>query len=81
MCKGIQSGKMDQFMWSCTNCRATFPSMENTTSALIDLRKCNDDQVGELENKTEEGKCQDIQITVSTMKDNLINCLKEDVEK
>ena len=55
--------------------------MENTTSALIDLRKCNDDQVGELENKTEEGKCQDIQITVSTMKDNLINCLKEDVEK
>ena len=34
----IQAGDMDEFMWSCTSCRATFPSLENITSTLNDLK-------------------------------------------
>ena len=34
----IKSGEMDQFMWSCASCKATFPSLENITTVLTDLR-------------------------------------------
>ena len=82
--KCIQSGEMDQFMWSCISCRATFTSLENIASALTDLRKSNDDRIGELENRVkeiEEGKCQDTQTSVSSMKEDVIKSLKEDAEK
>lgn len=81
--KCIQSGEMEQFMWSCTSCRATFPSLENITSALTDLRKSNDERFGDLENRVkqiEEGNCQEIQSSVSAMKEDILRSLREDVE-
>ena len=42
--KCIQAGDMDQFMWSFTSCRATFPSLENITSTLNDLKKSNENR-------------------------------------
>lgn len=80
----ILAGEMDQFMWSCNSCRATFPSLENISSALTDLKKSNDARIGELENRVkniEEGSRQDIQTSVSTMKEDIINSLKEDIDK
>lgn len=82
--KCIQAGEMDQFIWSCTSCRATFPSLENITSALNDLRKSNDDRIGNLEGRVksiEEGNQVDIQMSVSSMKEDIITSLKDDLDK
>ena len=80
----IQAGDMDQFMWSCTRCRATFPSLENITSTLNDLKKSNENRFDDLESRVktiEEGNKQDIEESVSTMKEDIIKSLKNDMDK
>ena len=33
---------MENFMWSCRSCRATFPSLENISCVLKDIQKPTD---------------------------------------
>ena len=78
----IKSGEMDQFMWSCASCKATFPSLENITTVLTDLRKSNDDRLDELDNRIkiiEDGNQEDIKESVESMKDDVLQSLKDDI--
>ena len=76
-----KSGEMDQFMWSCASCKATFPSLENITSALTDMRKSNDEKLNELDNRVkiiEDGHQEDIKESVESMKDEVMQSLQEE---
>ena len=75
---------MDQFMWCCTSCRATFPSLENITSTLNDLKKSNENRFDDLESRVktmEEGNKQDIEESVASMKVDIMKSLKNDINK
>lgn len=74
---------MDQFLWSCNSCRATFPSLENISSALNNLQKSNDVRIGKIEDRVkqiEECNKEEIKCSVAAMKDELIESIKGDLE-
>ena len=79
----IQSGDMDQFLWSCNSCRATFPSLENISSALNNLQKSNDVRIGKIEERVkqiEDSSKEEIKCSVASMKEEIIESLKGDLE-
>ena len=70
-------GEMKQFMWSCASCKATFPSFENITCVLSDLR------IDEPDNRIktiEDGNKEDIKESVKCMKDDVLQSLREDTD-
>ena len=79
----IKFGDMDQFFWSCNSCRATFPSLENISSALNNLQKSNDVRIGKIEDRVkqiEESNKEEIKCSVASMKEEIIESLKGDPE-
>ena len=47
----LSSGELENFMWSCRSCRATFPSLENITSVVQDIQKKSDVRMNRLEER------------------------------
>ena len=45
----IQKGELEDFMWTCRSCRATFPSLENISCVLKDIQKNADQRIESLE--------------------------------
>ena len=73
---------MEQFMWSCPSCKATFPSLENITTVLTDLRKSNNERLDELDNRIkiiEDGNQENIKESVESMKGDVLQSLKDDI--
>ena len=77
-------GKMSSFHWSCKNCTATFPSLANITATLDDIKGKYEYRMSNLKEKVgnlEQTTKQEVTTQVSKMKDEIIDSLKEDINK
>ena len=79
----LRSGEMNDFYWSCTSCRTTLPTLDNT-GMLKDMQKdsnemmtCLETRVTSLESDTKD----EIKGSVSNMKAEIISSLKGDINK
>lgn len=77
-------GEMEDFYWSCRSCKATMPSLDNITVLLKDMQKESNERMARLESRVgvlESGAKEAIQGSVSSMKQDIISSLKEDINK
>ena len=55
----LTQGEMEDFLWSCKSCKATFPSLDNITKSLKESLDKNDTRMTKFEDrvgKLESGK-------------------------
>ena len=67
----ITKGELDNFIWSCRSCRATFPSLDNISKVLGDIKTSTDSRIDKLEERLgtiEERTNEEIKNNVSSMK-------------
>ena len=76
-------GEMQDFIWSCKSCKATFPSLDNITNYLKESLDKSDTRMTKLEDRM--GKLESSNLStnkaVLDMKDEICQCLKEDVNE
>ena len=80
----IQNGDLEDFMWTCRSCRATFPSLENISCVLKDIQKNTDQRIDSLESRmtnVEKNTEEAIKDSVENMKSEVIESLKENIDK
>ena len=74
---------MEDFLWSCKSCKATFPSLDNITKYLKESLDKSDTRMTKLEDRM--GKLESSNLStnkaVLDMKDEICQSLKEDVNK
>lgn len=78
----IHSGELENFMWSCRSCRATFPSLENITSVVQDIQKKSDVRMSILEERMSSIENQSqyrISECLSNVKQEILEKLKGDI--
>ena len=79
----LTKGEMEDFLWSCKSCRATFPSLDNITKYLKESLSKNDVRMTKLESRMKKLETSNILTnkTVSDMKVEICNSVKEDINK
>ena len=79
----LTQGEMEDFLWSCKSCKATFPSLDNITKYLKESLDKSDTRMTKLEDRM--GKLESSNLStnkaVLDMKDEICQSLKEDVNK
>ena len=79
----ITRGELDNFLWSCKSCRATFPSLNNISKVLGDIQTTTYSRMEKFEqrlNTIEERTKADITSSVMTMKAEIIERLQSNLE-
>ena len=79
----ITKGELDNFLWSCKSCRATFPSLDNISKVLGDIQTTTNSRMENFEqrlNTIEERTKADITSSVMTMKTEIIESLQSNLE-
>lgn len=80
----LLQGEMDSFHWTCSCCKATFPSLEKIADTLEDIQNKHDDRMSHLEdrmNKVETNVKAEIQSNIVNMKEGILSDLKLDINK
>lgn len=77
---------MDDFLWSCRSCKASFPTLQNIASTLQDIRDRHEKRIDGLEKRidrfelsTQQEISKKIDSSVTSMKDDIIQSLKDDI--
>ncbi|MES9884994.1 MAG: hypothetical protein ABW185_29475, partial [Sedimenticola sp.] len=79
----ILNGEMDDFHWNCRSCKSTFPSLQNITGVLNEMRISHDDRMTGIEtrmNKLEHDTKSEIKSNIEDLKQDIIKSLKEDID-
>ena len=79
----ISKGELDNFIWSCRSCRATFPSLDNISKVLGDIQTTTNSRMDKFEarlGKIEERTQNEIKSSVSDMKSEIIESLQTNIE-
>ena len=79
----LTQGEMEDFLWLCKSCKATFPSLDNITRFLKEPLDKNDTRMTKLEDqvgKLESGK-ESVNTAVLVMKEEIRNSLKDGINK
>ena len=80
----LMEGELDNFHWTCRSNRSMFPTIEGISSTVNDIQKQHDHRMNKMEDRMsrmEINTKQEIQIQVTSMKDQLIDSLKQDIYK
>ena len=80
----LMEGELDNFHWTCRSCRSMFPSIEGISSSIKDIQKQHDHRMSRMEErmtKMEVNTKQEIKLQVTSMKDEIIDSLKQDINK
>ena len=78
----IVAGEMDDFHWTCRSYKSTFPSLQNISASLEDFKGKYDYRMTNLEEKVNHIELttkQEVTSQVSSMKEEIINSLKVDI--
>ena len=81
--KCILDGELENFHWSCRSCKATFPSLQQISSRLQEITGKHETRMTNMEDRMdrfEKSAKEEIQVQVTTMKDEIISSLKTDIE-
>ena len=79
----ITKGELDDFIWSCRSCRATFPSLDNISKVLGDIKTSTNSRMDKFEERLgtiEERTNEEIKNNVSSMKTEIIESLQGNLE-
>ena len=79
----ITKGELDNFIWSCRSCRATFPSLVNISKVLGDIKTSTNSRMDKFEERLgtiEERTNEEIKNYVSSMKTEIIESLQGNLE-
>ena len=77
-------GELDNFHWTCRSCRSMFPSIESISSSIKDIQKQHDHRMSRMEERMTKmvvNTKQEIKLQVTSMKDEIIDSLKQDINK
>lgn len=77
-------GGLENFLWSCKSCRATFPSIQNISEVLKDIQKNTDKRIESLESRVssiENKTTEVIQDQIQKMKVEVIDSVKDGLDK
>ena len=84
--KGLYSclikGELDDFGWDCKCCKSLFPSLDNISKVLHDIRTQHDSRLSTVESRLDqfEEKTKDsLQEYVTNLKSDIIDSIKEDI--
>ena len=75
----MMTGEMDSFRWNCKSCIPSFPSLENITGVLQEIKATYDGRMTNIESRMdrfEEKTEQVITENVREMKDDIVDSLK-----
>ena len=75
----MMTGEMDSFCWNCKSCISSFPSLENITGVLQEIKATHDGRMTNIESRMdrfEEKTEQVITENVRKMKDDIVDSLK-----
>ena len=75
----MMTGEMDSFRWNCKSCISSFPSLENITGVLQEIKATYDGRMTNIESRMdrfEEKTEQVITENVREMKDDIVDSLK-----
>ena len=78
----IVAGEMDDFHWTFRSCKSTFPSLQNISASLEDFKGKYDYRMTNLEEKVNHIELttkKEVTSQVSSMKEEIINSLKVDI--
>ena len=79
----ITKGELDNFIWSCRSCRATFPSLDNISKVLGDIQTATNLRMDKFEARLgtkEERTTDEIKNSVSSMKSEILESLQTNLE-
>lgn len=79
----LTQGDMEDFLWSCKSCKATFPSLDNITKYLKESLDKNDTRMTKIEDRMGklETSHQSTNKTIIDMKEEICRTIKEDVNR
>ena len=75
----MMTGEMDSFRWNCKSCISSFPSLENITGVLQEIKATYDGRMTNIESRMdrfEEKTEKVITENVREMKDDIVDSLK-----
>ena len=79
----ITKGELDNFIWSCRSCRATFPSLDNISKVLGDIQTTTNSRMDKFEARLgtiEERTTDKIKNSVSSIKSEILESLQTNLE-
>ena len=77
-------GELENFHWTCRSCRSMFPTIEGISSTVKDIQKNHEQRMSKMEermSKMETNTKHEIKHQVSSMKDQIVDSLKLDINK
>ena len=84
--KGLYSclikGELDDFRWDCKCCKSLFPSLDNISKVLHDIKTQHDSRLSTVESRLdqfEEKTKESLQEYVTNLKSDIIDSIKEDI--
>lgn len=77
----LTQGEMEDFLWSCKSCKATFPSLDNITKYLKESLDKSDTRMTKLEDRMGKLEANNVSTNkaVFDMKEEIYNSLKDDI--
>ena len=70
----MMTGEMDSFHWNCKSCISSFPSLENITGVLQEIKATYDGRMTNIESRMDRFEEKTEQ--VREMKDDIVDSLK-----
>ena len=71
----LKNGELDDFHWTCSCCKSTFPSLDNIATTLQELHQKSEKRMNTIEekmNRLETNTKDEIRESISSMKEEIL---------